>query len=623
VSADGSTVGVNATVTLPLKSVEEVPILMGEVRRMAEEFRAANPDVIVAVTGIAALNNAFNEAAVNDIGMLVPLMYGVLLLVTILILRSISCTFATLIVIALSTVAAMGAAGWMGVKLTPISANAPTIVLTIAIADSIHLLVSMAQHMQRGASKREALVESMRINFQPVFLTTLTTVIGFLSLNFSDSPPFHDLGNISAIGVIAAWVYSIVLLPAIIAVLPVRVHATKKTDILALDRLAEFVIRRPRAVFIGMAAIVILLIAAIPTMEINDDFVSFFDESFEFRRDTDFAAENLSGMFQLEWNVPAGESGGISDPQFLQHQEDYAEWLRGQDEVVHVLTITDIFKRLNKNMHGDDQAYYRLPEERNLAAQYLLLYEMSLPFGLDLNNQISIDKSATRMIATTRNITTNQLRDLDDRATAWLDENHPTARGVEATGPAVMFSYITRRNIEGMLTGTLLAFILISGTIMIALRNLKLGFISLVPNLFPAVMAFGVWAIIVGRLGLSASFVAALSLGLIVDATVHFLSKYWRARREQGTDAADSIRYAFKTVGMAILATSIILIAGFAVLGFSPFQLNRHLGALTAIAIAIAVVIDFLLLPVLLLALDRKKRTGKADSLAGISPKPA
>ena len=624
VSPDGSTIGVNVTATLPLKSMTEVPELMAAVDRLADEFRAANPDVRVAITGTAAISNAFFTASMNDMGTLVPIMYGVLLLVTIVMLRSISGTFATLLIIGFSTMAAMGIAGFMGIQLTPISANAPTIVLTIAIADSIHLLLTLIQQMRKGLSKREAIVESMRINFGPVFLTSLTTIIGFLSLNFSDSPPFHDLGNMSSIGVAAAWVYSILFLPALMAVLPmrVRVRTPASGQVSALDGLADFIIRRPRAVFAVMAVIVVGLVAAVPTIEINDEFVTYFDESVEFRRDTDFAAANLSGIYRLEWSFPAGESGGISNPEFLRTLEGFAGWLRSQPEVVHVNSITDVFKRLNKNMHGDDPAYYRLPDERDLAAQYLLLYEMSLPFGLDLNNQISIDKSETRVTATTRNVTTNQLRAIDDNATAWFRANHAIASEVQATGTAVMFAYITQRNIEGMLSGTLIAFLLISGTLMLALRNLKLGFLSLVPNLFPALMAFGVWALAVGQLGLSASFVAAMSLGLIVDATVHFLSKYERARREQNASAEEAIRYSYRTVGMAILVTSIILIAGFSVLTLSPFRLNNNLGLLTAIAIAFAVAIDFLLLPVLLLALDRRRQRSEEGSLSDLPPKP-
>ncbi len=264
-------------------------------------------------------------------------------------------------------------------------------------------------------------------------------------------------------------------------------------------------------------------------------------------------------------------------------------------------------------MHGDDQAWYRLPDDRELAAQYLLLFEMSLPYGLDLNNQINVDKSALRLIVTTDNISTVELRVLEADAGAWLDENFPSAASSEATSAFVMFAYISERNINGMLIGSLLAFLLISASLGLALRNFKLGMVSLVPNLIPVVMAFGVWALFVGEVGLASSVVAATSLGIIVDATVHFLSKYQRALRERGESTEDAIRYAFSTVGTALWVTSAILVAGFAVLSLSTFKMNEDLGLLTAIAIAAALLADFLLLPPLLISLDKRRERSRRD----------
>ena len=613
VARDGATVSVNVTITRPELSEDEGPAAMAYAHDLAAEFRANNPDLQLGITGLLPLNNAFVEASMRDMGTLVPLMYGVLLLVMVALLRSASGTFVALMVIGLTAATAMGVAGWMGIRLSPPSALAPTVILTIAIADSIHLLVTLFGEMRRGASKHDAIVESLRVNFGPVFLTSLTTIIGFLSLNFSDSPPFGDLGNITSVGVGAAWVYSIFLLPALMAVLPVRVKIQRESTHRVMDRLADFVIARRKPLLFGMTALVIGLGAMIPRIELNDQFVNYFDPSLAFRSDTDFAMENLSGIYQVNWSLPAGETGGISDPDYLRRVDAFSDWLRQRHGVAHVQSLTDVFRRLNKNMHGDDPAWYRLPDDRDLAAQYLLLFEMSLPYGLDLNNQINVDKSALRLIVTTDNISTVELRALEADAGTWLDENFPSAASSEATSAFVMFAYISERNINGMLIGSLLAFLLISASLGLALRNFKLGMVSLVPNLIPVVMAFGVWALFVGEVGLASSVVAATSLGIIVDATVHFLSKYQRALRERGKSTEDAIRYAFSTVGTALWVTSAILVAGFAVLSLSTFKMNEDLGLLTAIAIAAALLADFLLLPPLLISLDRRRERSRRD----------
>jgi hypothetical protein len=272
--------------------------------------------------------------------------------------------------------------------------------------------------------------------------------------------------------------------------------------------------------------------------------------------------------------------------------------------VLHVNSLTDIMKRLNKNLHGDDPAWYRLPDQRDMAAQYLLLYEMSLPYGLDLNNQIDVGKSATRLVVTVANISSNEMLALEDTAQDWLKRNAPYMRS-DGASPAVMFAHIGQRNIRSMLTGTTVALVLISLVLVIALRSLKIGLVSLIPNLAPAAMAFGLWGVLVGEVGLALSVVTGMTLGIVVDDTVHFLSKYLRARREQHLDSPDAVRYAFSTVGMALGVTSVVLIFGFLVLTLSPFRMNADMGLLTAVTIAFALAADFLFLPPLLMKVDK------------------
>lgn len=620
VSADGSATGVMVTLTMLGKVPNEPGVTMVAARKLVGMMRADYPNLTLAMTGTVPLNQAFTEAGENDLETLIPLMYGALALVMIVLLKSLSGTIATVVVIGLSAATALGIAGWAGVVLTPPSVIAPTIILTIAIADSIHILITLFHEMRKGASKRDALVESLRINFQPVFLTSLTTVIGFLSLNFSDAPPFRDLGNITAAGTAAAWFYSILFLPAFMAMVPVKVQLHGKGEReppRVMDRLAIFVIGHRKGLLWGMAVLVLGLASLIPRIEFNDQFVNYFDESIEFRSDTDFAMENLSGIYQLQYSVPSGSSSGISEPKFLRELEAFSIWLKDQPEIVHVQTLSDIMKRLNRNLHGDDPAWHRLPDERELAAQYLLLYEMSLPYGLDLNNLINVDKSATQLIATLRNISTKQVHDLMQRAKDWTAKNFSSKTPPEAAGPFVMFAYISKRNIEGMLLGTMLAFFLISGCLIIALGDLRLGLVSLVPNMVPAVMAFGIWSVLVGQVSVAASVVTATSLGIVVDATVHFLSKYRRARRQRGESPAGAVQYAFSTVGTALWVTTSILVAGFAILALSAFELNQSLGQLTAITLVCALAADFLLLPAILLLIDKDQEPKKETNHNG------
>ena len=601
--------GVNVTLHFAEKSITEVPDVAAHARRLADEIRAAYPDIDVYLTGLSMLNNAFFEAGIKDMQTLVPLMYLAMFVIMFWLLRSLSSTFGTLLVVGFSAASAMGLTGWMGTGLTPPSAQAATMIMTLAVADSIHLLVTMLHEMRQGRSKREAIVESLRINMQPVFLTSLTTAIGFLSMNFSDAPPFRHLGNMTATGVGIAFILSVLFLPAVMSVLPVRVKQRTSTGKFNVEWLAETVVRRRRVLLYGSVPVLLGLALCIPLNELNDRFVNYFDERIAFRTHTDFAMENLGGMYQSEHSVGSDSANGISDPAYMDKLEEFANWYRSQPEVAHVNTISDTMKRLNKSMHGDDQEWYRLPDNRQLGAQYLLLYELSLPYGLDLNNQINIDKSATRITATLGNVSAREIRGLAVRAEDWLRANAPEAMFGRAASGAIMFSHISKRNIDSMLGGTTLALVLISGVLILALRSLKIGLISLLPNLAPAVLAFGVWGIFVGQVNLGLSIVITMTLGIVVDDTVHFLSKYLRARREQGLSAEDAVRYAFSSVGRALIVTSIILVIGFSILSLSSFDLNGSMGRMTAITIAFALIADLTALPALLMTVDTRNRS--------------
>ncbi len=438
-------------------------------------------------------------------------------------------------------------------------------------------------------------------------------------MNFSDSPPFRDLGNIVAVGVLAAFVLSVGFLPALMAVLPVRVRAEARGRAALMERFAEFVIRRRGVLLYGVGGLILLLVAFIPRNELNDVFVEYFDHSVPFRTATDYATDNLTGLYRIDYSVESGQSGGVSDPEFMRQVDAFTDWLRAQPEAIYVGSYTDIMKRLNRNMHGDDPAFYRLPEGRELAAQYLLLYEMSLPYGLDLNNQINVDKSATRVHVSLQTLSVNEVLAFVERAGQWLDGNAPGLEA-EAGGPSVMFSHIGQRNIRSMLLGTSVALVLISMILVVALRSVRMGLVSLVPNLVPAAMAFGVWGILVGEVGLSLSVVTGMTLGIVVDDTVHFLSKYLRARRERGLSPPDSVRYAFRTVGTALWVTSLVLIAGFLVLTLSAFKPNSGMGLMTAITIGLALVADFLFLPPLLMKIEEKKDAKATADAAAAEP---
>ncbi len=606
VSEKGDVTVVNITVQLPeMDKTAEVEEVVSSINAMIDRYQRAYPDVTFHKAGIIAMNHAFMTAAQDDSSTLVPTMLVVILVFLTIMLRSILSVIATLIVIIGSVMATMGISGWAGMFLSTATVNVPTLIMTLAVADCVHVIATMRQSMKNGFTKAQSIERSIALNFVPILITSVTTAIGFLMMNMSDSPVLRDFGNLSALGVMVACFLSVTLLPALLKLLPIHVKMeTSQDQKHVMDRLGDFVVSQRRALLPLSVVVIVVCASLIPLNKVNDESVEYFGQRNEFRQAADFMEERISGMTNISIAIKTNESQGIAAPDFLNTIGEFSSWLRDQPETDHVATLADVYKRLNKNMHGDDEAYYLLPQERELAAQYLLLYEMSLPYGLDLNNQINVDKSSIKMVLTVANLGSVELVDLENRIYQWFAEHAPQYQ-VVASSPSLMFAHIGETNMASMLSTLPITLVLISALLIFALRSVRLGLISLMPNIAPAVIGFGLWALISGEINLGLSVVVTLTLGIVVDDAVHFLSKYQRARRE-GQTAEQAVRYAFHTVGRALWITTVVLVAGFSVLAMSSFRLNADMGQLSAIVIFIALVVDFLFLPTLLMLFDKK-----------------
>lgn len=601
ISADGKVTGINIPIHLPgEKPLVEQPEVANIARKLAAEAMAAHPGIVVHLTGIVMINQELAEAAERDFVSLVPLMFGFILLSLGILLRSIAAPLCAFAVILLSNVAAFGLAGWFGILLSPPAISAVNMIMTLAIADSVHILAGFRQHYREGVTRREAMRRSLDINFGAVFFTSLTTVLGFLSLNTSDSPPFRDLGNIVAIGVVFAWLLAHTLLPPIMILVPSKpkpavAHGSE-------GRFLQFVAsinqRRPVALLVGGTVVVMLFGGFIFRNQLNDEFVKYFDAKSEFRVATDFTIDRLTGFEYIEYSIDSGSEGGIAEPEYLRKLDAFAEWFRKQPKVRHVYSHTDMVKRLHKNLNGDDPAAYRIPDSRPVASDCLTMLEMSLPFGLDLNDRINLDKSATLFRVSLGSITSNEMLALDESAQKWL-RDHGLSAESKGTGQSLMFAHIGLRNIKSMLVGTVLALVLISLCMVFITRSWKMGIISLLPNLAPAAIGFGIWGLLVGQVGLAISVVVGMTLGIVVDDTIHFMTKYLEYKRS-GRKPSEAIDHAIRHCGDPMLTSTITLVGGFAILAFSTFELNKGMGILSAIVIAVALFFDLLFLPALI-----------------------
>ena len=628
-AADGEVGAVNITIRLPGKMREmEVPEVAVFIRDLVSQAEQKFPQQTFYMSGQIMMNATLVDASQHDMTVLFPITLLLILVGMMVFTRSIAASFSTLLVTLGAIIGALGAAGWLGISLSPPSASAPTIILTIVVADCMHLLSAYYAGLRRGEEKNAAMKTALTENFRAIYLTSLTTMAGFMTLNFSDSPPFRDLGNISALGVLVAWLMTVSFLPVWTLVLPSRVkttHSSKHHVPQWPATLAASLDKHRRISLVAVAGLIVLMIVGLPKNRLDDTFYDYFGESFPVRQANDFLFENLTGIATLEYELGSGAKNGISDPEFLKKVDAFSNWYEQQEGVYHVSVFTDVLKRINRNLHGDNAQSYRLPETHEEASQYTLLYELSMPFGLQLSNQVKPDHSAMRMVVTMKKMSSQSLMALENRAQSWLQQQGMQSLTGPGVSPDMMFAHIGERNNRTLLVGVVVALLLISTLLLFVFRSVRVGVISLAPNLMPVGIAFAGWGLLVGEVGLSLSVIGTMTLGIVVDDTVHFLSRYMVATREKGLSKVAAIEEAFRKVGRALIGTTVTLVIGFMVLALSPFKLNSDMGLMTAVTLAIALALDMLLLPVLLLVFDRvpERKNVERTGLDGVSSQPS
>ena len=607
VSRDGRVAGLIVSLAIPdekrkQRKIEVVDGLYGLVNKQ----RASNPDIEYHIYGELLLNRAVREALNEDMSFLAPIAFAMMVLVAILLLRSVWSVCGIIAMIIAVMASSFGLTGWFGLKFYAESGAAVFVLMAIAIAHSVHLIEGMTDGMLRGMERKAAVVHSLQINAHPIFLTSLTTMIGFLSLNFSEMPPFRVMGNIVAFGAMCAFVYAVTLLPALLAMMPMRAPAEKRNGTKIFKRLGDFVVSKSTLLLWTFVILVLVSAYGVSRIKLNDNNnAKLLNESYELRRSGDFINENFSGLDSFEYSLNSGRAGGITDIKYLHRVDSFANWLREQPEVSHVTSIADIMKRINQNLRNDAKGTYALPANSDLAAQYLLLYEFSLSVGRDINNLINFERSATRMTVVIGGMSVKEQIELDNRASAWLGKNAPQMR-TGATGVAIVGAYSVMRNIVNMLLGTFIAISIVSLLLIFAFKSLRLGLLSLIPNFVPAIMSLGAWGYAAGNVNIAASIVTAIAFAIVVDDTIHLLSKYLKSRAE-GKSPSEAIAPTFELVGKPLLSTTLIFAVAFFVFGASGLVTNQTLGLLVGMTVIIALVADLFLLPPLLLTLDRTK----------------
>ena len=572
-----------------------------------EPIKESNENLDIRLLGNPYLDYISPRIVKAEMPVVMPLMLLLIFLIVFLMIRSYTAVLATFIVILMSLIATFGSIGLLGNPLNQMVSTIPILIITLALADCIHLFSIYFQNRIKGISSKESMEKSLEMNIQPLFLTTISTCIGFLCLNFIEVTPLRDLGNAVAIGIGFAFIFTIFFIAPIVSFFEVKTASKVTKQTRFSTSVGSFILKNGNKLIFSITSISFLILLCIPMNELDENPTQMYAEGFtSFSSDTLWLDEKLSVTFPVNF-LATNEEGQVSDPNFLKILDKFSVWLEEREQVNHVTSLANNMKNLNKSMHGDDPEWKRIPENADLSAQYLFFYEMSLPMGLDLNSSISQDRKSTKISATLKDMSSNEFKEFNNEVLRYLRQNNLENMISEASSFRVIFTYMTEAIVNSLLYGLFIGILLITLIIGLFFRSYLLPALSIFPNILPIGMGFGLWGLFVGEVGFMVAVGMGSTLGVIVDFTVHFLSKYELARKELKKSVEESVIYSFETVGFALIIMTVVLALGFSVLNLVTFIPIQDFAKFSVICFIGGLIINFLFLPNLLMKFDKRK----------------
>ncbi|MDG2442133.1 MAG: MMPL family transporter [Luminiphilus sp.] len=581
---------------------------------LRDRLRGDYPNVEIYVLGNDLFELDSYNAQIKDRNNLAPLVALATTLLLWLCLNSLVYALCTLVVSFLGILLTIGTVGWSGFAFNQISNMGPLIVLTIAMAHGIHIISIYLQGLHEGLTKLEALEQSLRLNLQPVTLATVTTAMGFLSLNYCSSAGIYGFGNAVAMGVVWAYLVTLTLLPALIMWVPTRRIPRPLGVRGMIRRVSDLVTQRGNALFWGLSVIIVICLAMLPLNKVDFDRFEFIDKDSDFHRVITALAEKIGNDQSLVYAIDSGQYYGIADPEFMLEVERFADWLEQQPDVSVVNSYVGMLKTLNEAENDNDPAWHILPNDNLQVIDYLVGYQLVQEIEPHLEPIFDPEYTTVRVVVGTSNLSNVQLLELNKRIEAWHADNINPDYRVLHGGNTILYARLNNTISKQLLEGFTVSFLLITLTMLVGLRSVRYGLISIAPNLLPPAVVFGVWGLFVGQLSPYILMLFSISIGLVVDDSVHVLSKYMAARKA-GEKPDEAVRYSLDKAGSAITITTAALAMGTFILVFSNTYYYQNVALMLTPIIVVALLLDLLFLPPLLVKLDRfLDRRGKVSA---------
>ena len=606
-SKDKKTTFINISIDAPRDDVEkEYAESMEHIFAFMDPLKKEYPEADMRYAGIVYIEYLSPLIVKAEMPILIPTLLFVILLSLFILLRNVVAVISSLVVIVFSVITSVGILGHFNSTVSQPFLMVPILVATLAVADCVHLFnVYFQSKLEKNA--KDSIIKSLRLNLEPLLLTSLTTSIGFLCLNLAPIPALRVVANGIVIGVVAAFVFSIFFLAPLMSFFNVKASSQIENQTKLSKRVGQFSLKNRKKIIWIVPLFSAFLMSFIPLNETKDNPMEFYSERFtSVAEDTKWLAKRLGGTFLVTYEYVSEDL--VSDPEYLRQLDEFTTWLENQDEVLSVNSLSKIVKNLNRTLNGNDQSWYVIPEDSELIAQYLFFYEMSLPFGLDLTSTINQERTSTKVTVSLKEIDSKAFIEFYDRVDDYASLSIVSGNLSGGGGTRSVMAFMGMLLAEQLMYALIIGFIVITLAIALFYKSLSAGLITAIPNILPIGVAFGIWGIFSSNVSMLVSLGIGCTLGIVVDFSVHFLSKYLYARRSLSLSAEESVLYAFETVGFPLTIMTVSLCMGFAVLFLASFMPLRGFAGITMISFVAALIIDLLLFPAVLIAWDGKKK---------------
>ena len=600
-------------------------------------FDALNPtiekfekdyNIDIRVSGMPYIRTMNAQNIIDEIGLFVALALGVTALIFFFFFRSFRATFITLIVVSIGVVWAFGFIGLFRYEITVLMALIPPLIIVIGVPNAIFLINKYQQEVKKHGNQAKSLQRVISKIGNATLMTNVTTASGFATFIFTKSQLLREFGTIASINILAIFVLALLIIPIMYSFLPLpkekHLKHLERKWIDAIVTWMESIVRNHRvAVYASTIVLIIVSMIGVYMIKISGSLIEDMPKGKQFFKDIVFFEEEFGGIMPLEIIIDTKAEKGVMKLSTLQRMNKLDETIDEIPQLSKSISVLNIVKYSKQAFYSGKPKYYQLPN--NQEKNWILAYTKNATSNTDLlNNFVDSTGRYARMTTFMKDIGTDKMIGIEERMQQKIDKEFPKEDfDVTMTGGALVFLKGTTFLINNLVISLSLAILLIAIFMAFLFRSFRMIVISLIPNIFPLLITAG----LMGYLGVpikpSTILVFSIAFGISVDDTIHFLAKYRQELIANNWRIKQSVYAALRETGVSMFYTSIVLFFGFLVFTVSSFGGTIALGGLVSITLLFAMVSNLLLLPSLLLSLEKKianKKTFKEPTLDILTP---